>query len=245
MLKIRRPLGRLIFNMGIAIPGKTVFLIETAPRYLVFSSRLLYLQCIRKGYHSLALSHWYETGNSLPTSHLFEISTTIDPNTGLIESDDKGQVCSKRCSGIGDTQASIAAGLARRYRDKISYSRPVVQPSAAAGILPAASVSHQALSQQSLPAERSETGLGDSRQESPYQSLPLGTRQWNQPPLPPTWIGTNSTRSVQPNHTVSANAQPNNQTQPRKQPWHHRYLGRLISFEIRHHSWDVSWKSMP
>ena len=32
MLKIRRPLGRLIFNMGIAIPGKTVFLIETAHR---------------------------------------------------------------------------------------------------------------------------------------------------------------------------------------------------------------------
>ena len=29
MLKIRRPLGRLIFNMEIAIPGKTVFLIET------------------------------------------------------------------------------------------------------------------------------------------------------------------------------------------------------------------------
>ena len=34
MLKIRRPLGRLIFNMGVAIPGKTVFLIETAPRPL-------------------------------------------------------------------------------------------------------------------------------------------------------------------------------------------------------------------
>ena len=33
MLKIRRPLGRLIFNMGITIPGKTVFLIETAPCY--------------------------------------------------------------------------------------------------------------------------------------------------------------------------------------------------------------------
>ena len=32
MLKIRRRLGPLIFNMGIAIPGKTVFLIETAPR---------------------------------------------------------------------------------------------------------------------------------------------------------------------------------------------------------------------
>ena len=36
MLKIRRPLGRLIFNMGIAIPGKTVFLIETAPWHLKF-----------------------------------------------------------------------------------------------------------------------------------------------------------------------------------------------------------------
>ena len=36
MLKIRRPLGRLIFNMGIAIPGKTVFLIETAPSIFFF-----------------------------------------------------------------------------------------------------------------------------------------------------------------------------------------------------------------
>ena len=34
MLKIRRPLGRLIFNMGITIPCKTVFLIETAPWWL-------------------------------------------------------------------------------------------------------------------------------------------------------------------------------------------------------------------
>ena len=37
MLKIKRPLGRLIFNMGIAIPGKTVFLIETAPCSLLGS----------------------------------------------------------------------------------------------------------------------------------------------------------------------------------------------------------------
>ena len=35
MLKIRRPLGRLIFNMGIAIPGKTVFFIETAPCFFI------------------------------------------------------------------------------------------------------------------------------------------------------------------------------------------------------------------
>ena len=31
MSKIRRPTGRLIFNMGIPIPGKTVFYIETGP----------------------------------------------------------------------------------------------------------------------------------------------------------------------------------------------------------------------
>ena len=36
MLKIRRPLGRLIFNMGIAIPVKTVFLIETAPWQCIY-----------------------------------------------------------------------------------------------------------------------------------------------------------------------------------------------------------------
>ena len=44
MLKIRRPLGRLIFNMGIAIPGKTVFLIETAPRApSQYKDRLIYV----------------------------------------------------------------------------------------------------------------------------------------------------------------------------------------------------------
>ena len=48
MLKIRRPLGRLIFNMEIAIPGKTVFLIETAPRQFntLFTefNRYIYIQ---------------------------------------------------------------------------------------------------------------------------------------------------------------------------------------------------------
>ena len=42
MLKIRRPLGRLIFNMGIAIPGKTVFLIETAP-WCLLQKNLTYM----------------------------------------------------------------------------------------------------------------------------------------------------------------------------------------------------------
>ena len=45
MLKIRRPLGRLIFNMGIAIPGKTVFLIETAP--LVIDAKMTIIEVTR------------------------------------------------------------------------------------------------------------------------------------------------------------------------------------------------------
>ena len=40
MLKKRRPHDRLIFNMGIPIPGKTVFYIETGP--CVFSSHVVY-----------------------------------------------------------------------------------------------------------------------------------------------------------------------------------------------------------
>ena len=43
MLKIRRPKGRLIFNMGITIPGKTVFLIETAPRSLYSVTYVVWL----------------------------------------------------------------------------------------------------------------------------------------------------------------------------------------------------------
>ena len=49
MLKIRRPLGRLIFNMGIAIPGKTVFLIATAPRISVVTVLGMY-----RGYHDVS-----------------------------------------------------------------------------------------------------------------------------------------------------------------------------------------------
>ena len=59
MLKIRRPLGRLIFNMGIAIPGKTVFLIETAPwvywnqTQLIVLSYLVPADLSRVRYHQL------------------------------------------------------------------------------------------------------------------------------------------------------------------------------------------------
>ena len=53
MLKIRRPLGRLIFNMGIAIPWKTVFLIETAPWYWnnIFGIALNVLLLIYRKHH--------------------------------------------------------------------------------------------------------------------------------------------------------------------------------------------------
>ena len=54
MLKIRRPLGRLIFNMGIAIPGKTVFLIETAP----WSIQKLVLE--NHVSSEFAIDYWYE-----------------------------------------------------------------------------------------------------------------------------------------------------------------------------------------
>ena len=67
MLKIRRPLGRLIFNMGIAIPGKTVFLIETDPRYFIS----LYQKLTKKTRNSLEATNvkiggiWDRTGISV------------------------------------------------------------------------------------------------------------------------------------------------------------------------------------
>ena len=45
MLKIRRPTGRLIFNMGIPIPGKTVFYIETRPWPQWVESNRVLLRC--------------------------------------------------------------------------------------------------------------------------------------------------------------------------------------------------------
>ena len=61
MLKIRRPLGRLIFNMGIAIPGRTVFLIETAPwsvEVWLFLSQINII--IMKSYDCLVVSNLWQ-----------------------------------------------------------------------------------------------------------------------------------------------------------------------------------------
>ena len=58
MLKIRRPLGRLIFNMGIAIPGKTVFLIETAPCWWQTSGSVCIRNRYLKGRYIVARKTW-------------------------------------------------------------------------------------------------------------------------------------------------------------------------------------------
>ena len=70
MLKIRRPLGRLIFNMGIAIPGKTVFLIETAPRSTI-SYDVTWLHSFN------VLAHEYNDGISKNQFYLGIISQPV------------------------------------------------------------------------------------------------------------------------------------------------------------------------
>ena len=55
MLKIRRPLGHLIFNMGITIPGKTVFLIEMPPR---LSTEFDEVTCCIHSNYSIQLIVW-------------------------------------------------------------------------------------------------------------------------------------------------------------------------------------------
>ena len=74
MLKIRRPLGRLIFNMGIAIPGETVFLIETAPWCYEFSMANISGNCLR------ICQHFWRIRNmcclSIPKSREISLSNT-------------------------------------------------------------------------------------------------------------------------------------------------------------------------
>ena len=74
MLKIRRPIGRLIFNMGIAIPGKTVFLIETAPWWKQTS--IAHLTILAKTTYSGQLL-WRHT--NVGNWHLDHILVNLDP----------------------------------------------------------------------------------------------------------------------------------------------------------------------
>ena len=64
MLKIRRPSGRLIFNMGIAIPGKSVILIETAPWiHFIFIHFFLYQILCTLIYHRHSLYSFLLSSN--------------------------------------------------------------------------------------------------------------------------------------------------------------------------------------
>ena len=93
MLKIRRPFGRLIFNMGIAIPGKTVFLIETAPRSgypchwpffreidwsLTNACQKCYISCWRPQTVAKIELNWI--GEALRRHEASEILLQLDPN---------------------------------------------------------------------------------------------------------------------------------------------------------------------
>ena len=83
MLKIRRPLGRLIFNMGIAIPGKTIFLIETAPRYQpnLITFYMNWSNIISQ-YHSSFKIIWYNTIHSCRMS--FQLTMIITRDSEVI-----------------------------------------------------------------------------------------------------------------------------------------------------------------
>ena len=84
MLKIRRPLGRLIFNMGIAIPGKTVFLIETAPRLPQTRTDFIYIVVIRQPLYTVV------ENKSLQRWQLLNTNMSAQQNVALlIESNSK------------------------------------------------------------------------------------------------------------------------------------------------------------
>ena len=71
MLKIRRPLGRLIFNMGIAIPGKTVFLIETAPWFCNYAFPWIFLLL------DILFEYWIEHVTFGPLYVMFRFSIRV------------------------------------------------------------------------------------------------------------------------------------------------------------------------
>ena len=60
MLKIRRPLGRLIFNMGIAIPGKTVFLIPQSHRPNRHETDIKPTKIVKFGERSVYSRYWFD-----------------------------------------------------------------------------------------------------------------------------------------------------------------------------------------
>ena len=84
MLKIRQPLGRLIFKMAIAIPGKTIFLIETAP----WTTR-----------NKMSLNYNNNQNYDIKALTLTQLETHV------------GQHCGCWCPGVGSTRPSASTIL--------------------------------------------------------------------------------------------------------------------------------------
>ena len=83
MLKIRRPLWRLIFNMGIAIPGKNVFLIETAPSFQT--------NCPEKAFHGQVIysrvaveKNGHQSREPAPTTTMVYQNAQLDSTRQLV-----------------------------------------------------------------------------------------------------------------------------------------------------------------
>ena len=96
MLKIRRPLGRLIFNMGIAIPGKTVFLIDTAPWIFVTAVQMTALsQHLNQCWLISDEGSWHSFANNF-TNTLLDITYYKVFENFIIEN----TVTSSRCQRV-------------------------------------------------------------------------------------------------------------------------------------------------
>ena len=105
MLKIRRPLGRLIFNMGIAIPGKTVFLIETAPW---FWSEFIWARKTRSNVRRHAGDH--------PDTHLLVTDQSVEPRASVL--------CVLVSSGHPPSLSAITRMSSDEVQMKMSYMCP-------------------------------------------------------------------------------------------------------------------------
>ena len=113
MLKIRRPLGRLIFNMGIAIPGKTVFLIETAPRSQDISS------------HGIKLVIHECSGFSNTNANISQVDL-CDVSTGYLECYLTDTGISYACPGASEgILRSISTIGSKHIQPILNYSKAI------------------------------------------------------------------------------------------------------------------------
>ena len=104
MLKIRRPLGRLIFNMGIAIPGKIVFLIETPPScrcehthvHSIVQNIESYFRLYRNIANDVIMERRVNSVEHL-CDYTFPIPQTKIINDMILKESDFGRICTEYC----------------------------------------------------------------------------------------------------------------------------------------------------